>query len=130
MTAAADRLRQLLDAASPPPWRVDIEGGDEWYFGRGNQAVIRHRAEVWDSIMVGPGDAETHLANARLIALAPELANLCADMADWIGSPDLNGCYAGCEYVHGFLDEHEPRCQQAHALLARLDKLTAAARPV
>lgn len=64
-------LRELLDAASPRPWEYD----DEYY-------VIS--TEVADAVcaMVGPADLPDVAADARLIALAPELAALVLDMAD------------------------------------------------
>ena len=52
------------------PWKVEVRDGDEWWFGRGNEAVIKSGR---NSIVVGPGNTPEDLANAHLIAAAPEL---------------------------------------------------------
>lgn len=57
------------------PWRLNICAGDDWSFSRGQQVIVEA-----DSIAGAPAriclyacdDAE-ELANARLIAAAPEL---------------------------------------------------------
>ena len=90
-----DELRSLVAAATPGPWGFVIRGGDEWWFGDGNEAVIyTGKRESWDSVAVM--GCEEDAPDARLIALAPQLASLLADAMeairyaeDCISSPDL-----------------------------------------
>jgi GT2 family glycosyltransferase len=81
----SDWLRDLAAKATPGPWERVIEQGDEWWFGGGNQARIRAvDDDHWGSVAVLGCDDETEQADARLIALAPDLARGCADLADSI----------------------------------------------
>lgn len=59
---------------TPGPWLVSVEAGDEWWFGAGQQAVIRPaNGKSYDSVAVLGGDTPTELADTRLIAAAPAL---------------------------------------------------------
>ena len=70
-----DELRALADAATPGPWEIDPESPyydefsdidlGQWWFSRPNIAAL-------------------HETDARLIALAPALARLCADMSQML----------------------------------------------
>lgn len=61
---ASDRLRALVAEATPGPWTY-FEGSDVWSVGT-NQAVL----------------LDEDPADSRLIALAPQLAELVADMGE------------------------------------------------
>lgn len=111
MTAAA-RLQQLLDEATPGPWRVG--NGQSWGYwdihttDDANALV----AKVWPTTH-GASEAD----NAALIALTPELAAWAKDAADELArhcpgctSPDTTGGPGGL-------------CDSC-ALLARLDGIT------
>lgn len=108
----ADRLRQLADAATPGPWRVTgfaavemgEKGTDEW-------------EEWWP-----PAAFESRRANhnARLIALAPEIARLLADAMDALREHE--GLLA--DVFPCICDKTCARCSQSRALLVRLAALT------
>jgi hypothetical protein len=92
-------LRALAEAATPGPWFANDDSPGAQY--------------VWDQ--TGRLDARIRYqpADARLIALAPELALLAADMGDWIAT--LNLVYADAA-TH----------QAVEVFAARLHALTAA----
>lgn len=56
---------------TPGPWMVRVEEGDEWWFGSGRQAVITDSKR--ETVSVFAGNTPDELANARLIAAAPDL---------------------------------------------------------
>ena len=99
-------LRDILDAATPGPWAWNSGG----YSDSGHPLMGLQNAEnptsypVLDCAVLG--DPEP--ADARLIALAPELAALVLDMGEFI--TEKFG-------VDGWLDDG------SQALLARLDQL-------
>jgi hypothetical protein len=96
-------LEELLAAATPGPWEPIIEAGDEWWFGQGSQARIRGaKQHEWSSLAVLGCDDEEEKADARLIALAPDLARLALDMGDALRADEMS-------------------FETADALLARLD---------
>ena len=68
-----DELRSLADEATPGPWRF-IPESDE-YIVFAPQAHTGHAA----------GHGETP-ANTRLMALAPDLARLCAELGEALDS--------------------------------------------
>ena len=109
-------LRETLEAATPGRWLVSLEDGDEWWFGGGDdgQAVIRPEdGNEWESVCVMSGDSP----NARLIALAPELAALVLDMGELllrILDRDHHG---------DFINGENAKPEDVAALLARLDQL-------
>ena len=69
-------LLALADAATPGPWKIDPESPyydefsdidlGQWWFSRPNIAAL-------------------HETDARLIALAPDLARLCAEQHEMLG---------------------------------------------
>ena len=78
-------LRSLAAEATPGPWSHVVEAGDEWWFGDGDQAVVVPQTDAKrfpDFVSVLGGDTPEEIATARLIALAPDLAVLCADAID------------------------------------------------
>ena len=94
-------LRDILDAATPGPWAFDpaepcLVGGDpQGSEGEWGQEVAETRDEQ----------------DARLIALAPELAALCLDMGEWMR-----------DFLMG--DNIDPGDRaDLETLLARLDRL-------
>ena len=99
------RLRALAAKATPGPWEVRRDG-------------VRQRENRYLIAVPHRIPASTFAPNARLIALAPELATLCADMADFIrgDTPDdeceVPGCPSPWECDH-----------DAEALLARFADL-------
>lgn len=103
-------LRDILDAATPGPWVADEtlsnpgELHNVWRTsGTGLRAVAHDITEFPD---------------ARLIALAPELAALCLDMGEALTT--LNTMAAHSDAATGFLIESGI---ELNALLARLDQL-------
>lgn len=106
-------LARLLEQATPGPWEFRVWGrvGDEWPDSRVSIGTTLGHGEA---VAVNPryGERRRDLVNARLIALAPEMARLLIDMAEWM--QDLAG------------DEHlmaTPR-----ALLARFAELDGQAK--
>ena len=75
-------LERLLEQATPGPWWHRVEVGDEWWFGKGKQATIRTDQREFDSLAVMACDTDEELAVARLVALAPDMAQLLIDMAN------------------------------------------------
>lgn len=84
-------LRELLDAATPGPWRA-IDTGNPYRWPVNT-----------DKVNVCTGACR----DARLIALAPEMAALLLDMAD---------------ALRGYTERY-PHQLEAEALLARLDRI-------
>lgn len=112
-----EQLRKLADAASPGPWRASnvsvIGPSRRAENGRviARTGLTREWADEWD----------TGIEDAMLIALAPELARLAADLAD-----ALANCLADIESfaeASGMLvsDPHTIR-----ALLARVSRVAQA----
>jgi hypothetical protein len=69
-------LRKLADEATPGPWMAD--GNDVTFgtqFGEDCGATLFHGAILYDAVGQGPKDA-------RLGALAPDLARLCAELGE------------------------------------------------
>ena len=102
----AQRLRTLADAATPGPWRL----GTSWL------TIQRQRMQAVEG---ADGKELGHswflTDDARLIALAPELARWAADAAEALG---VSFCIdAGCLSCAGNRERATP-------LLARLDALT------
>jgi hypothetical protein len=64
-----DDLRKLADEATPGPWKPDDDPGTHWLLG----------FDGGDSYVT---DWPTKEADLRLLALAPDLARLCADLAE------------------------------------------------
>lgn len=120
MTAAADRLRQHAKDALPAPWFVigpPWNEGAPYIFAR---YADPHIGEFVCDLLPHGGEEEPALTeeNARLIALAPELALLCADMADALAPFNLDPHFAHPQ-------DHTCIVCQASELLARLDRLGA-----
>ena len=80
---SADRLRVLVAEATPGPWESRRWGyeGDEWPERR---VSVGRAVQSGEAITCSPryGNLDQDLANARLIALAPQLAELVADMGE------------------------------------------------
>lgn len=81
------------------PWRLNICAGDDWSFSRGQQVIVEA-----DSIAGAPAriclyacdDAE-ELANARLIAAAPQLLEALERCLQWIEADEAShGREFGC----------------------------------
>ena len=106
-------LRDILDAATPGGWRVQgwddeercwfvLGGGPE--FSAAEHGVAAALVQPTETV-----DSPRAIANARLIALAPELAALVLEMGDWLRNwTELNP---------------PPQGIRARELLARLDQL-------
>jgi hypothetical protein len=81
-------LRETLEAATPGPWEARVWGHDtdEWPDSRVSVGTTRGHGEA---VVINPryGERAQDLANARLIALAPELAALCLEMGDLLRLP-------------------------------------------
>lgn len=89
-------LRKLLAEATPGPWKWRLEDGPEWFLSPG---ILKVEGGMTDGTPMG--DAIDR-ANARLIAMAPDLAaevialreqkaRLLAAMqniADWMDDPE------------------------------------------
>lgn len=105
-------LRGLVEKATPGPWAVGFEDDREAYvFSRDSgSGWVTHRPEPW--MEGGILDAD-----ARLIALAPDLALWAADAADHLRKRSDN------------LDDCRCRtCRDAAALLARFAVIQARAQ--
>lgn len=91
------RLREMVDAATPGPWTYEVREGDEWWFGSGNEVVeIRPvTGERWNSVAV-MGTRRSASPDAGLIALSPQLARLCAEQHEWLS--------------HNAPEDHHPTC--------------------
>lgn len=135
-----DGLRELVQAATPGPWEHIVEVGDEWWFGDGNQARVRASDDSpWNTVAVM--FCRDDSPDARLIALAPELAALLADAMEalyakehqsgvhvrndehghhWLRCVDCGGEWA--EDDSGAVVNGDTRCGDPD-LLARFDKL-------
>jgi hypothetical protein len=74
-------LRQIVEAATPGPWDT-YAVGSEGFGVFGQRGARRHRITL-----VGHGAWEDVKVDARLIALAPELASLCLEMGDLLRLP-------------------------------------------
>lgn len=76
-------LRDLVAAATPGPWEHRVWGTpeDEWPHRRVSVGTTTGHG---DAVYISPryGHLEQSVADARLIALAPELAVLCADLVE------------------------------------------------
>jgi hypothetical protein len=98
--AVPSGLEALLAEATPGPWehRVWGAGRDEWPDNRVSVGRVSGHGEA---VVINPryGEREQDLANARLIALAPDAVRLLIDMAahlaatrNWVianmGNPD------------------------------------------
>ena len=85
--SASEKLRALDTAMKQGPVDVVVEDGDEWWFGAGEQVVLRPQAgPKWESVVVGGGEdreeiqALAALRNALpLIADVIEAAEGCTD---------------------------------------------------
>jgi hypothetical protein len=81
---SAERLRAMVAEATPGPWFYDSYAGvHSQPYAQDDDCDYSTVASVW----AGPvtqtrGGTATNPTDARLIALAPELAALLADMAD------------------------------------------------
>ena len=86
MTVPGGKLRELADKATPGPWVWEDENL------RGTTAGIFPNGWVaWADAPHAtshPGWIYVEDADARLIALAPDLAVLCADMGDALKNAD------------------------------------------
>ena len=110
-------LRDILEAATPGPWEVDASGE-----GLDVYAPEHKTATVWVHL-AGPmtmgDDADAGvkaraMADAQLVALAPELAALVLDMGDFLRE------------IEDVLERDEASDwfeRDFHSLLARLDQL-------
>lgn len=99
-------LRDILNAATPGPWTHHRNPGAKlWRWVCGRESVVA-------AIVV---DTPVEIQNARLIALAPQLAALALDMGEL-----LRG-----RLYHGFVPGSNGDTD-AYALLARLDQIGAA----
>ena len=80
-------LRKLLDEATPGPWTIDPHGIDDCL------------ADVWTE----PGEDEERICenatveDARLIALAPDLAAALIKAEEALASIVANTCCDGCQ---------------------------------
>lgn len=131
---AADRLRALAAQATPGPWRVrrasldpdepdagptgyGIAAGKEtWHHNKGSfhPADATYPVDEIAVVEIGydrdyytPEPAIPRIEDARLIALAPEMALLLAETVDWISGPIGGAAY-----------------DEARALLSRFEQLT------
>ena len=93
-------LRDILEAATPGPWTHYDGPYDDW-----DRVVLDHFTSEGPYVWEASHDKPTVLADARLIALAPELAALVLDMGEFI----RNVCDTTNEWES--------------SLLARLDQL-------
>jgi hypothetical protein len=76
-------LRELAEAATPGPWGYRVnEGAETWGWILG---FAPGREQAVAAIGLGTNIEEP---NARLIALAPDLARLCAEMAEALDASD------------------------------------------
>lgn len=112
-------LRELAAQATPGPWVLDPDSPfyDEFSSIRPGQWWIN----LPDESCIGVSDGE---ANARLVALAPDMAALLADTMDALETlrwplPSGEVCYCGDVWT----GRHSDRCQAVVALLARFDAL-------
>jgi len=122
-------LRETLEAATPGPWAWNSGG----YSDSGHPLMGLQNAEnptsypVLDCAVLG--DPEP--ADARLIALAPELASLVLDMGEALDryysfAPHMAGCGFSANYDED-CDCGRDELDVLHdALLARLDQIGAA----
>ena len=116
MTSSADRLRALAANATPGPWRwgTGEENGGDW------PPYYLVTVEEYPTRSVGPlsrvvvSDDPPSEADARLIALAPDLAVWAADAADALDSHE-------CPHPID-LGREWPKCEVC-GLLARFDRL-------
>ena len=103
-SAPADRLRALVEAATPGPWRYSPDSDEHIVFAPSSQT----------SHCAGHGETP---ADTRLIALAPSLAVLLADameaLEEW-------------NETRRFRNE---KGERTHALLARFDALVTEETP-
>ena len=104
----SDELRALADAATPGPWCIGpwcIGPDDEthWVLGR----VGENYETDWPALE----------ADTRLIALAPDLAWLCADMAQIMQNARVS------EWPHG--GSYEELMDDLEGVLAKLAELEA-----
>lgn len=95
-------LRQLTAKATPGPWAVGAREEEE-YFAEFSPVVVDSDDPWAPNVVLAFAEAD-----ARLVALAPELARLAADMADELA-----------KFCDDGLPEHCPQC----ALLARFAAL-------
>ncbi len=122
--SALDRraIRARVDATTPGPWRSELEAGDEWWFGSGEQAVIRYGDTGWESVMVGPGNDAAELANAEFIAAARADVPMLLDTLDTVEAALRTAldCFDECtgEYAQKLCAEDIAACRAVLVSLA------------
>jgi len=113
-----DELRALADAATPRPWVVGGDGDTHW--------VLKHEGDEYVSLW------DARETDARLIALAPDLARLCAELGQ-TGQEYLDAYFAVDESLTGFVRDntmelHNSKVERYEAattvFVAALAKLT------
>src|SRR5574337_1323014 len=104
-------LRELLDAACPGPWHTT-----DWQSDGRSLAIEGGDGEDWIAVAFA--------ADARLIALAPELAALCLDMGELLGWWAADGSVhePGCLINRETMDGCDCLTATATELLDRLDR--------
>lgn len=107
-------LRDLLAAATPAPWLVSVAPD----YDQGVEYRHVHFGEHGDD------EVGYYLlpADARLIALAPDLAQLACDMGDALRAY-VNAHSAGCDAALFTKGACTCEASTVRALLARLDSL-------
>jgi hypothetical protein len=78
-----DDLRRLAEAATPGPWLADLQDDEPYWC-----AVVSSDARML--FYTQGGAVETERANARLAALAPDLALLCAEAGSIMRRNNVN----------------------------------------
>lgn len=120
-------LRELLATATPGPWTADIRA-----WGDGSEYCSRIDLGGQDYVETFSGHYGPSPANARLIALAPEMGRLLLDMADALRDTldyeisDLSDSAWNWHGMHNHNGEQEADdCIVCtfEALLARLDRI-------
>lgn len=124
MTPSA-RLRELALAATPGPWGVGLEERDAEYFSDFTPVFVHDLAhDVALNLLLAFNDAD-----ARLAALAPELAAWAADAMEALEFYARPGTYEESAEPHptkfatGLIPIEQDSGRWARALLARLDGL-------
>ena len=63
-----------MSAHTPGPWKFSVGDGGEWWVGDDQEAVIRDSKNEFIAVLaVDPDNFTQEVANARLIAAAPDL---------------------------------------------------------
>ena len=111
----SNTLEELLANATPGPWEYRVWGrdGDEW---PDNRVSVGRAMGHGEAVVINPryGERTQNLADARLIALAPDLARLALDMGDGLR-----------KYAHLYYRHDKDLVREYTGLLARLDGLAA-----